>query len=235
MLTLAMDTATKTIGLALLEDEEILAELFLNLGRHHAEVLLPALDRICSLAGTPIGSIDLIACTIGPGSFTGVRIGASTVKGLALATGKPVVGVSTLEALAFNALPRTALICPMLDARRNQVYTGLYREGKNGLPEPVGPELLIDVDTFLKGLEEETVFLGDGAVRYERLIGETRPGRFTPAGARHQGIRAAAVGLIGLERHREGRVLNPLTFSPRYLRLSEAEVSKQTCERAHRT
>ena len=227
MLTLAMDTAAGTVGLALLDGEVILAELCLNLGRHHAEVLLPALDRLCSLAGTGIERVDLICCTTGPGSFTGVRMGASTVKGLALATGKPVVGVSTLEALAMNALPSSALICPMLDARKNQVYAALYREGKKGLPEPVRPEVLTDIQPFLEGLGEDVVFLGDGATRYETLIGETLPGRFVRASGIHQGIRASAVGLIGLERYNKGDILNSFTFLPRYLRPSEAEVNKQ--------
>lgn len=232
MLTLAMDTATRTIGLALLDGEEILAELYLNLGHHHAEVLLPALDQLCRLTETGMEKVDLLCCTVGPGSFTGVRIGASTVKGLALATGKPVVGVSTLEALAMNALPSTALICPMLDARKNQVYTGLYREGKKGLPEPVCSEGLADVDLFVKDLEGEVIFLGDGAIRYGGLICETRDKRFTLAGGRHQGIRAGAVGLIGFERYREGKILNPMTFFPRYLRPSEAEVKTQARDRS---
>jgi tRNA threonylcarbamoyladenosine biosynthesis protein TsaB len=227
MLTLAMDTATRTVGLALLDEEKILAEFYLNLGRHHSEVLLPAIDQICRLAGIAPDRIDLLASTTGPGSFTGVRIGASTVKGLALAIGKPLVGVSTLEALAMNVLPYPALVCPMLDAGKNSVYTGLYRGGADGLPEQVRPEGLNDVLIFLRRLEETVVFLGDGAVRHEKLIGEILPGKGVLAGGRHQGIRATAVGLIGLKRYREGRILDPLTFSPRYLRLSEAEVNRR--------
>jgi tRNA threonylcarbamoyladenosine biosynthesis protein TsaB len=227
MLTLAMDTATRTVGLALLDGEEILAEFYLNLGRHHAEVLLPAVDQICRLSGIELDRVALLACTTGPGSFTGVRIGVCTIKGLALATGKPVVGVSTLEALALNVMPYPAPVCPMLDARKNQVYTGLFRNGDNGLPEPILPESLCDIETFLKSLEGEVIFLGDGAVRYEKLIGEILPGRFILAGGRHQGVRATAVGLIAHHRYCEGVILDPLTFSPRYLRLSEAEVNRQ--------
>jgi tRNA threonylcarbamoyladenosine biosynthesis protein TsaB len=149
-----------------------------------------------------------------------------TVKGLALATGIPVVGVSTLEALALNVMPYPAPVCAMLDARKNQVYTGLYRNGANGLPEPLLAESLSDIEMFLQSLEGEVIFLGDGAVRYEKLIGEILPGRFTLAGSRHHGIRATAVALIGLHRYSEGGILDPLTLSPRYLRLSEAEVNR---------
>jgi len=225
MLTLAIETTTKTVGLAILREEEILAELYLDLGRHHAEILLPALEKLCLITALPAARVDLLACTIGPGSFTGVRIGVSTVKGLALATGKPVVGVSTLEVLAMNVVPYPNLICPMLDARKNQVYAGLYRIGKGSLPEVVRAERLVDVNTLLADLgDEEVVFLGDGAVRYEKLIGERFPGRCTHDDSRLHNLRASAVGLIGLERYRNGDHLDPLTFTPRYLRLSEAEI-----------
>ena len=104
MITLAIDTATKTAGVALLRDETVLAEYFFNLSVNHSETVLPAVHEGLALAGIGIDGVDLFALTVGPGSFTGLRIGASTVKGLALVTGKPVVGVSTLEALAYNAI-----------------------------------------------------------------------------------------------------------------------------------
>ena len=99
---LAMDTSQKTVSVALLADETILVDTFINRGINHSAVLLPAIEKACQMAGLTVDGVDLFALTIGPGSFTGLRIGASTVKGLALATGKPVVGISTLEALAQN-------------------------------------------------------------------------------------------------------------------------------------
>ena len=159
----------------------------------------------------------------GPRIVYGLRIGVSTVKGLALAMATPVVGVSTLEALAMNAVLSHGLICPMLDAGRNQVYTGLFSIGPEGVPQAVTSERLVDVALFLKGLDqEEIVFLGDGAVRHEKLISKTQR-RYC---VRKRSAKAAgsAVGLIGLHRYRNGSVLNTLTFTPRYLRLSEAEI-----------
>lgn len=224
MLTLAIETATKTAGIAILKEEEVLAELYVDLGRHHAEVLLPALDHLFLLAGLTPGEIDLFACTVGPGSFTGVRIGVSTIKGLALATGKPVVGASTLEILAMNAALCPNLICPLLDARKGQVYAGFFRMGGDGLSEAVAPERLSDVETLLQGLEDEDiVFLGDGAVRYAKLIGETLPGGSVPVDGRLHSLRASAVGLAGLRRYRSGDCVDLLTLAPKYLRLSEAE------------
>jgi tRNA threonylcarbamoyladenosine biosynthesis protein TsaB len=221
MLTLTIDCATRTIGLALLNEEDICAEVYLNLGRHHTEVLLPALDQLFLIARRAPEEVDLLACTVGPGSFTGLRIGVSTVKGLALAMARPVVGISTLEALAMNAIPCRGLICPMLDARKNQVYTCLYRMGSDGFPEATTTEKLIDIARFLHDLDQgEVVFLGDGAVRYEKLIGETLKDRAIICGRSQQRPRVSAVGLFGLHRYRIGRVLDTRTFAPSYLRLS---------------
>jgi tRNA threonylcarbamoyladenosine biosynthesis protein TsaB len=226
MLTLALECATKTIGIALLDEEDVQAEIYLSLGRHHAEVLLPALDRLFLLTGSTPADVDLLVCTVGPVSFTGLRIGVSTVKGLALATGKPVVGVSTLEALAMNVIPSSNLICPMLDARKNQVYTGLYRMGPDILPTAVRPEKLTDVAQFLQELDrEEIIFLGEGAIRHEKLIRETGKGRTILLESGRQRLMASAVGLIGLHRYRSGDIVDTLAFTPRYLRLSEAETN----------
>jgi len=222
MLTLAIECATKTIGLALLEEEDIRGELYLRSGRHHTEVLLSALEQLFILTGKTLKEVDLLACTVGPGSFTGLRIGVSTVKGLALAMSAPVVGVSTLETLAMNAVHSSGLICPLIDAGNNQVYTGLFRIGSDGVPQAVTSEKLIDITLFLKNLDqEEIVFLGDGAVRHAKLIGETHRG--IVCGRGQQKLLGSAVGLIGLRRYHGGSVLDTLTFTPRYLRLSEAE------------
>jgi tRNA threonylcarbamoyladenosine biosynthesis protein TsaB len=224
MITLAIECATETVGLALLEEEEILAEFYLGPGRHHAEILLPALEQLLSLSGIPVEKIDLLACTTGPGSFTGVRMGVSTVKGLALALGKPIVGVSTLETLAMNALPAPGLLCPLLDARRDQVYAGLYRMGPDGFPEAVEAERLTDIVQLLLELPADGVdFVGDGAVRYRDRILESMPGRCVPSGSGLHRLHASAVGAIGIHQYSRGKGEDPLTFSPKYLRLSEAE------------
>jgi tRNA threonylcarbamoyladenosine biosynthesis protein TsaB len=224
MRTLAVECATKTVSLALLEAEEVRAEVCLNLGGHHAEILLPAIEALFRLAGMAPECLDLLACTVGPGSFTGLRIGASTVKGLSLALSKPIVGVSTLEALAMNVMPTPLLICPLLDARRDQVYTGLYRMGAGGLPEALREERLTDIGSFLEGVGDEGVlFIGDGAVRHEKQIAQRLGERAILAGRSRQNPRAGAVGLIALRRYQNGQILDTLRFAPRYLRPSEAE------------
>lgn len=228
MITLAMDCATGSVSLALLKGQEVLDEVHIAQGRHHAEVLLPALETLLQSTGIAIEAVDLFACTAGPGSFTGVRTGVSTAKGLSLATGKPIVPVSTLEALAMNALPSAGLICTLLDARREQVYAGLYRMNPDGLPENVIPDRLTDIAQWLRELPEgEIEWIGDGALNYRDRIFEVSPGRCEPAGSGHHQIRASAVGLIGIQRYSKGSAQDPLTFLPKYLRVCAAEANSE--------
>jgi tRNA threonylcarbamoyladenosine biosynthesis protein TsaB len=168
--------------------------------------------------------MDLFAVTIGPGSFTGLRIGAATIKGLALATGKPVVGVSTLDALALNAVHAgKQMICPMLDAQKNQIYTALYRPKVGTATERVSEEQVIDVDRWLNGLDKDILFLGDGAVKYHLQI----HARFLSSGriaeGRQNHVSAVAVAVLAQDQFQRGERLDLLKFTPRYLRPSEAE------------
>lgn len=232
MLTLGMDTVTKTVGLALVDGEECLVELSLNLGRHHTETVLPALRQICRMADVTVGQLDLLACTTGPGSFTGVRIGVSILKGLGLALNKPLVGVSALEALAMNIIPTPAKICSLLDAQKNQVYAGVYRMNVQGIPDPVMGESLVDLDSFLRALEGDLIFLGEGAVRYGNEITRIMGSRASFAGPLQHAVRGAAVAWIGQRHFHEGDIDDPFTLSPRYLRISEAEVNRQAVRSA---
>ncbi|MGV8079904.1 MAG: tRNA (adenosine(37)-N6)-threonylcarbamoyltransferase complex dimerization subunit type 1 TsaB [Syntrophales bacterium] len=220
---LALDTATKTASAALLEDERILAEGYADLGRHHATVILPFVQSILDLAGVALEEVDLLAGTGGPGSFTGLRIGAGTLKGLALATGKPIVAVSTLEALAANASGAAIPVCPLLDARKGQVYGALYRFDGSGLPLVVIPDATVLLADLLDRIREPAFFLGEGAVVHAAAIRERlgENARFAPAPL--NGIRASAVGWLALRHYRAGRSADPLTFIPTYLRQSEAE------------
>ena len=219
MITLAIECATRTVGIAFLDQKKILAEIYLDAGGRHTEVLLPALEKLFLMTGLTTERIDLLVCTTGPGSFTGVRIGVSTIKGLALATGKPIVGVSTLEALAMNVFPSRRLICPLLDARKNQVYAGLYRMGQDGLPEAVGPDRLTDIDFLVKKLAAEEVdFVGEAAILYQKQICEEGARGSVLKTCHCCRLNASAVGLIGLHRYQHGRIEDPLTFSPSYLR-----------------
>jgi tRNA threonylcarbamoyladenosine biosynthesis protein TsaB len=223
MMTLALDTSAKTVGIALLEDDSILVESFFNLGVNSSLLLLPAIEEMFRKAGLDVDRVDLWACTVGPGSFTGLRIGLGTLKGLALATGRPIVGVSTLEALAFQGIQASTLICPMMDAQKKQIYTALYRAEADFSLKRMGEERLIDLDVFLPSISEKTLFLGDGAMKYRDRITELLPARSCFAAPHLHAVRASAVGLLGRRNYARGEILDLLTFTPRYLRLSEAE------------
>jgi tRNA threonylcarbamoyladenosine biosynthesis protein TsaB len=224
MITLAIDTATSTAGVALLCDETVLVEYFFNVSVNHSETVLSAVHQGLALAGIGIDGVDLFALTVGPGSFTGLRIGASTVKGLALTTGKPVVGVSTLEALAYNAIECPALICPMLDARKGEVYAALYRANREGLFDVVLEEEVMTPGQFLDRIEGETLFLGAGFSEHAELIRDRFQGRARFAPPNRQWVRASSAALLGMKRYAKGERLDVATFVPRYLRRSEAEI-----------
>jgi tRNA threonylcarbamoyladenosine biosynthesis protein TsaB len=221
---LAVDTSQKTVSTAVLADNVIRADIFIDSGRHHSEILLPAIEDVLLLAGLEPDEMDLFAVTIGPGSFTGLRIGAATIKGLALATGKPVVGVSTLDALAHNATPAGKWrICPMLDAQKNQVYTALYRPVAGSRMERLTDEQVIDVDAWLEKLKGEILFSGDGAVKYSPSIGGRFASRACIAEGHQNHVKAAVVAVLAQDKFEQGQRLDLLTFAPYYLRPSEAE------------
>ncbi len=224
MLTLALDTSSRTESIALLKDRNLLAELSVEVVSNHSESLLPSIKNLLDLTPYRLSDVDLFALTIGPGSFTGLRIGASTVKGLSLALGKPVAAVSTLEALAYNVMPSSLTACPFMDAKRNEVYTAVYRTAANGLPQAVYEEAVVNPEEFLKSLKEDTVFVGDGTKTYAGLIKALCPVRFFFAPPHLHLVRASAVGILGMERFKEGLKTDTMTFTPRYLRLSQAEV-----------
>jgi tRNA threonylcarbamoyladenosine biosynthesis protein TsaB len=221
----AIDTSQKTVSVAILVDTIILADIFINSGRHHSEILMPLTEQAFRLAGMQPHEIDLFAVTIGPGSFTGLRIGAAAIKGLILATGKPVVGVSTLDALAHGAVHAGKhMICPMLDAQKNQIYTTLYRSAVGMAMEKIGEEHVIDVDRWLNGLPEDIYFLGDGAVKYHRQIQAHFLSANCIAEGRQNHVSAVDVGVLAQDQYQHGDTLDLLKFTPRYLRPSEAEV-----------
>ncbi len=209
-----------------MDSDSVLGEYLINMGINHSETLLPSIEKILSVTGTEIADVDLFALTVGPGSFTGLRVGASTVKGLALAADKPVVGVSSMDALALNVANSTITICPMLDARKKEVYTALYEPDRRGLPKKIAGEMVIDPEKFLKGIDAEVIFLGDGAISYCGLIKEILPDRSYFALPNLQYIKASAVGLLGMNKFIEGDILDIMTFTPQYLRLSEAETKR---------
>ena len=226
MISLCIETATSRVGVALTCDGRLLAESLLDApaGRQTA-LLMPELQRLLTASTRTVDQIDLFACASGPGSFTGVRTGIAAIQGLSLASGKPCVGVSTLAMLAMN-LPHAAYqVCPMLDARKNEVYTALYHV--SGHPEPLIPDCVIAPAVFLSRLATPTIFLGDGALRYRELIQQTLGDMacFAPPAAHVP--RPSSGCLLAEAALCNGSAVSPEQLLPSYLRLSEAELSHQ--------
>jgi tRNA threonylcarbamoyladenosine biosynthesis protein TsaB len=212
-----------TGGIAIVKDNSLIGEVRMNVKIAHSERLMGSVDWLLKTSDVPINEITAFAISIGPGSFTGLRIGLCTVKGLAYATYKPVIPVPTLDAFA-RSLPLCAYpLCPMLDARKNEVYTGLYKWEANECVKLI-PERAVNPSDFLKELKGPTVFAGDGAVTYRDLIKDELKGNALFAPASRMYPSAATVAEIAIEKIRSGFIADPVTITPFYIRKSEAEI-----------
>jgi tRNA threonylcarbamoyladenosine biosynthesis protein TsaB len=176
------------------------------------------------MAGMEVGELDGFAVTTGPGSFTGLRIGISAVKGFAFATGRPVTGVSTLDALAYQFPWCPCLICPVLDARKAQVYTALYRGGRHGGWEKVVSDRAVNPRQWLMHIEGTCLFVGDGAVLYKNLIEDVLGTRARFAAPYLNTLRASVVAHVGLNQIKEGQGVKVARLVPYYIRKSDAEI-----------
>lgn len=225
MRILALDSSGLVATVAILEDEQILAEYTVNYKKTHSQTLLPMLDEIVKMIEFDLNTLDAIAVAGGPGSFTGLRIGAATAKGLGLALNKPLIHIPTVDGLAYNLYGVDGIICPMMDARRNQVYTGVYRF-KDGVFRVVEEQMAISVEELIEKLnayDEQVTFLGDGVPVYKKQLVEGMQTEYYFAPAHMNRQRASAVGALGMEYFREGRIETATEHRPDYLRLSQAE------------
>jgi tRNA threonylcarbamoyladenosine biosynthesis protein TsaB len=221
MLTLAFDSSSKTVSVSLLRDRAVLYEAIINNDLNHSEVLLPAIDEAIRLTGVALSAIDLFACTLGPGSFTGLRIGVSTLKGLMMATGKPAVGVSALAAVALNVNNQNAVIGPMMDAGRGQVYLAYYRYDEDGVLRQLEAERALNPESIADYLKEDVIYVGDGAIKYADVI-RSLSNEITIAPAKQQYICASAVGILAFEKYRQNDLLDLSACVPFYLRSADA-------------
>jgi tRNA threonylcarbamoyladenosine biosynthesis protein TsaB len=193
----------------------------------HSERLLGAIEFVLREARYSIGDVDGWAVSLGPGSFTGLRIGVSTVKGLAFATGKPVAGVSVLDVLASQIAPTSHLICPILDARKKEVYTAFYRYGENNSLGRQTEYQALRPEDLVKKVKEQTIFLGDGVRTYRAFLLHSLPSLAVFPSAPFHLSHGAMVAKLGFELLEKGESLDVSTFSPIYIRPSEAEVKWQ--------
>lgn len=229
MKILAVDSSSLTASVAIVEDDITVAEYTVNYKKTHSQTLLPMLDEIVKMTEQDLQTVDAIALAAGPGSFTGLRIGSATVKGLAQALSKPVISVPTVDGLAGNLYGTDKLVCPVMDARRNQTYTGLYEFVKNEEEYEmhcIRQQCAVDIVEIISAINElgrEVIFLGDGVPVFKETIrGQIKvPYSFAPNTCNRQ--RAAVIGWLAGKLYAQGKTESAAQHAPEYLRLSQAE------------
>lgn len=245
MKVLALDSSGLVASVAVVEDDgfgsNLLAEYTVNYKKTHSQTLLPMLDEIVKMIELDLKTIDAVAVAAGPGSFTGLRIGSATAKGLGLALDKPLVAIPTVDGLAYNLFGTEAVICPLMDARRDQVYTGIYTF-ENGRLVVIEPQMAVSIQKIaekLCAMKRDVIFLGDGVPVYRyklteilmaELLAAGRRFYFAPAHLNKQ--RAGAVGALAIQYIKEGRIQTAAEHQPEYLRRPQAE--RERLERENR-
>ncbi|NLO10140.1 MAG: tRNA (adenosine(37)-N6)-threonylcarbamoyltransferase complex dimerization subunit type 1 TsaB [Clostridiales bacterium] len=234
MRILALDSSGLVASVAIASEDALLAEYTVNFKKTHSQTLLPMLDEIVRMVDLDLSEVDAIAITSGPGSFTGLRIGSSTAKGLGLALNKPIISVPTVDSLAYNLYGTDRMICPIMDARRDQVYTGLY-EFINDKLVVISPQKVVGIDEIIDEIEaigKDVIFLGDGVpIHRDRISESMKIGHsFAPLHMNRQ--RAGAIAALGLEYFKENRVETAAEHQPVYLRVSQAERERAEREKA---
>lgn len=225
---LGIESSSLVASVALITDQMLIAEYTVNFKKTHSQTLLPMLDEIVSMVEFDLETVDAIAVSAGPGSFTGLRIGSATGKGLGLALHKPLVSVPTTDAMAYNLYGYSGLVCPIMDARRNQVYTGIYNN-KSGFSVEK-ESCAMDISDLIRELNEtgeKIIFLGDGVPVYKEQIKKEMavPYSFAPAHLNRQ--KASSVAALGSLYYVEGKTVSAADHGPDYLRKPQAERERE--------
>ena len=226
MKILGIDGSGLVASVAVVEDDNLIGEYTTGYKKTHSQTLLPMLDEVSKMIELNLNSVDAIAVAAGPGSFTGLRIASATAKGLGLSLGCPIISVPTVDALAFNLWGQSGVICPIMDARRGQVYTGLYSFSEDGSFNIIKNQCAVDFHEIAEEINRQglpVTFLGDGVPVFKEMISELIkvPYRFAPAHINRQ--RASSVATLGAIYYKNGECETAAEHRPEYLRLSQAE------------
>lgn len=225
MLIFGIDTCCMAATAALVDEKVLLAQTVVNHGKTHSQMMMPQVEEMFKLCGIDPKTVDAFAAAVGPGSFTGVRIGVATAKAMAQAAQKPCIAVSTLEALAYSSRYFDGIIAPILDARRNQVYNALF-DCKKGSATRMTPDRALALSELLEELKElnkDVIFMGDGTLVFENEIREALGVRASFAPKTTRMNLAGAVAELGLEKFKAGETVAYGELVPEYVRLSQAE------------
>lgn len=238
MKIIAIDSSGLVASVAIVEDDTLVAEYNVQYKKTHSQTLLPMLDELKKMVELDLSTIDAIALAKGPGSFTGLRIGSATAKGLGLAMNVPLLEIPTLDGLACNLYGTDKLVCPIMDARRNQVYTGIYEFVKvEGKPlhyelSSLLPQCAVSIDEIAEKCNEmqrEVIFLGDGVPVFAEKLSQILTVQYSFAPAHMNRQRASAFAMLAFQYFKEGKIVAAKDHAPEYLRLSQAE--REKCEK----
>ena len=227
---LSIDTSVYSTSVAVTQDYQLKAELTSNESQSHSEKIIEHIDKVLNLSQMTLQDMDCFVCTFGPGSFTGLRIGASTIKGFAQIFDKPIIGISVLEAMAYSVPNRGGLLCPMIDAQRDQVYSGWYRWEERKVTR-VLEEGIYSVEELLRRADKQSetmFFLGNGLGKFKgkeslekRENTVLLPEMFYP-------IKASHLGALAVEKYRQQEdCYTWQNFEPKYFRKSQAEIQRE--------
>ena len=225
MRILAIDSSSMVATVAITTDGILNAEYTINHKKTHSQTLLPMIAEIVKMIEIDMDSIDAVALTGGPGSYTGLRIGSATAKGIGLALNKPIINVPTMDALAYNLYSSQYVICPIMDARRGQVYTGIYKFEETEM-KTIKPQCIMMIDELIKELDtikESVMFLGDGVDVHKQLIDDIMDTKHYYAPASMNRHKASTLGTIAEIYYKNGKTETAKEHKPEYLRLSQAE------------
>lgn len=229
---MALDSSGLVASVALSENDNLIAEYTVQYKKTHSQTLLPMLQEICRMVELDLDTVDAIAVAAGPGSFTGLRIGSATAKGLAFAMKKPIIPVPTVDGLAYQMYGAGDLVCPIMDARRNQVYTGIYEfipdcDGQFAYDMRVIKEQCAvsfdEIAEILNGYNRDVIFLGDGVPVFQERMAQILHVPYTAAPLHRARQSAAAIAALGSIYYRQGKAVSGAEYVPEYLRLSQAE------------
>lgn len=232
MKLIALDSSGLVASVAVVEDDILIAEYSIQYKKTHSQTLLPMLDEVRNMIELDLQEVDAIAVAAGPGSFTGLRIGSATAKGLAFAMEKPIVAVPTVDGLAYNLYGTDKIVCPIMDARRSQVYTGIYeflaKEERYCLSiiKRQCAAAFDEIAQELNAIGREVIFLGDGVPVFKERMKEVMQVPYMLAPAHMNRQRAASIGVLGSIYYAQGRAVSGAEYVPEYLRLSQAEREK---------
>jgi len=222
---LGVDTSGQSCSAAVIDEKSMLAEVNFDRPESHSKHLMEIIKMALGLAKIEISGVNGFAVTRGPGTFTGLRIGISSVKGFAAACARPVVGVSSLEAIAMQSASINGLVCPMIDARRGEVYTSVYRAEDRGLIKEK-EEAVLPPDKAVANINEPCIFVGSGACLYEKIILKRMGNLAEFAWPGHNVIRGSTVARMGLKRIKDSDFDDVSAFVPYYIRKSDAELNR---------